>query len=181
MIRGKGINLRTFKEDDLVQYIQLSNEILETGDYYPNVIRTMPQLKESFKQDGFWNTHDGRMLITDKEDRIIGVIAHFTTAHYMEGYEIGYQIFEGKNRGKGHMSEALKLYSALLFDMYPINRLQLCADENNIGSYRVAEKCGYQYEGYMRNVIYEHGNIRGAKLYSMIREESMNLMDLIKE
>ncbi len=180
MIRGKVINLRAFKEDDLDQFVQLSNEVVETGDYYPNIIRTMPQLKESFNQDGFWSHNKGRMLITDKEDQIIGSIAHFTASPYMEGYEIGYQIFESKDRGKGYMSEALKLYSALLFDMYPINRLQLCADENNIGSYRVAEKCGYQYEGYMRNVIYEHGKIRGAKLYSMIREESANLIDLIK-
>lgn len=181
MIRGKEINLRAFKKDDLDQYIKLSNEVIETGDYYPNVIRTMPQLKESFKQDGFWNHNQGRMLITSKEDRILGCIAHFSTSHYRVGYEIGYQIFEGENRGKGHMTEALRLYSALLFEMYQINRLQLCADENNIGSYRVAEKCGYQYEGYMRNVIYEHGKIRGAKLYSMIREDSLNLIDLIKD
>jgi RimJ/RimL family protein N-acetyltransferase len=169
-----------FEKEDLETVKSLGNELNETGEYYPNILRTTPTQEKRFDEDGYWGKNSGRLLITDFDDRIIGLISHFQASPYMEGFEVGYQIFRGEDRGKGYMSEALRLYAAVLFDMFPIQRLQLCTDEENIGSWKVAEKCGFQYEGYMRNVIFEHGEIRGSKLYSMIREEADSFQTLIE-
>ncbi len=180
MIRGNKINLRVFEREDLEIVKDLGNELRETGKYYPNILRTTTMQEKRFSEDGYWGSKSGRLLITDHDNRIMGLISHFQANHYMEGFEIGYLIFRSEDRGKGYMSEALRLYAALLFDMYPIYRLQLCTDEKNVGSWKVAEKCGFQYEGKMRNVIFEHGEIRGSKLYSMIREEAESFQTIIE-
>lgn len=180
MIVGKNITLRVFKEEDLPVVLELMNDVLETGEHYPLSIRTLPTLRKAFQDNGFWSRDSGRLLIVDRDDRIVGLISHFTGSHYSVGLEIGYQIFRRQDRGRGLMSEALRLYTALLFEMYPIERLQVCIDEENIGSWRVAEKCGYQYEGFMRHTIFERGEYRGSKVYSMIRAESKKLEEVME-
>ncbi len=179
MVNGILVNIRIMQEHDLIKYNELTNNYSEKGEYFPIIIRTISETKKIFAENGFFSKDGGRMLIVDKNDEILGFVSFFKTTQYITGYEIGYQIFEKKNRGKGYTSEALKLFSAFLFELFPITRLQICMEKANIGSIKVAEKCGFQFEGRMRDVSTSKGKLVTNELYSMIRSEAPFLKNLI--
>lgn len=180
MINGEKINLRLMKEEDIELFVKLTNDTSETGEYFPYILRTITDTKKIFNENGFFSKEGGRLMIVNKDDLLVGAISFFKNAHYVEGYEIGYQIFKKENRGKGYVSEALRLFSAFLFEYFPINRLQICMEIDNIGSERVAQRCGFTFEGQMRNAWTVSGRIITNQVYSMIREEAEQLKSLIK-
>ena len=171
MIEGKNINLRLFRESDLEEYYEMTSRLSIIGEYWGLKLTPMVKLKEDFARDGFWNESYGRILITDKDDRPIGNINYFKAAPYTDGYELGYRIFDPEERGKGVMTEALKLFIDYMFALRPINRLQICFVPENIGSKKVAEKCGFKFEGTMRGCTYEAGKYLDIELFSLLRAE----------
>lgn len=179
MIEGKSVILRPMIEADLDDYIALTGDAKENGNYFPLAIRSMPILKKQFNETGFWGKESGRFMITDKKKRLIGFVSYFKGSFYMTGYELGYQIFKREDRGKGYISESVKLASAYLFQEYEISRLQISMPVGHEGSQRVAEKCGYKFEGIRRKVQFFRGEYIDSKLYSLIREECPNLNNLI--
>lgn len=180
MIYGNNVYLRLIKEEDLDIFIGLTNDTRETGDHFPYIVRTMSETKNIFYKNGFFDASGGRLLICNYEDKIVGAISYFKTAGYVSGYELGYQIYRQEHRGKGYTSEALKLFSAFLFEHYNISRLQICLEKDNLASEAIAKKCGFQFEGIMRNAWTVRGKMISSQVYSMIREEAPKLKDITK-
>lgn len=179
MIKGKKINLRLMLEQDLDLYCDLTNNFSEVGDHFPVIVRTPSDTRKIFYETGFFDISSGRMLIVNKEDRVLGFVSYFRTAGYVSGYELGYQIFRTDDRGKGYTSEALKLFSAYLFELYPITRLQICMEKENVASEHVAIKCGFTFEGQMRAAWVVRGKLITNQVYSMIRSEAPRLKSLL--
>ena len=180
MLEGQKVNLRLFREEDLEEYYRLQSRVTERGDYFPLTIHSLPELRKQFTETGWWGENEGRMLITDKEGRIVGGIAYFWGATHHIPYEIGYIVFRPEDRGKGYMSEALRIFSAHVFESKPIERLQLCMFTGNMASRRVAERCGYRCEGTMRKAAMLHGEWRDIYLFSLLREECSSLADALR-
>jgi RimJ/RimL family protein N-acetyltransferase len=129
--------------------------------------------KKEFQETGFWKDERGRLLICDKEDRIVGGIWYFETAKYFDGYEIGYLMFEAGERKKGYMTEALILLTDYLFESKKINRLQLVIMPANEASRRVAQKCGYTLEGMARGAVFHNGENLDLEVWSILRGEQL--------
>ncbi|MDP6736526.1 MAG: GNAT family protein, partial [Nitrospinaceae bacterium] len=68
------------------------------------------------------------------------------------------------------MTEALTLFTYVLFVSKKINRLELKVIPGNAPSKRVAEKCGYQLEGVNRGAMFLRGDYRDLEVYSILRE-----------
>lgn len=179
MIQGKNIILRTMKESDLDELFNINSDLSERGDFDSFNLSAELKYKEQYKQTGFWEEDSGRLLITDKEGKLIGEVIFFKSMKYCEGYEIGYRVFLKKNRGKGYMTEALKIFSAYMFSIKPISRLQVNMFKGNIGSRKTAEKCGYIYEGTMRKAVFCRGTYYDLELLSLMREECPDLADVL--
>ena len=86
-------------------------------------------------------------LITEKESGIgIGLIGSKYLPD-LEGYvEIGYGIAR-EYRGRGYMTEALEGFLDWLYEYPFCTGAKLQIRSANLPSIRVAEKCGFQYEG----------------------------------
>lgn len=181
MIKGNKIDLRIMESKDIESYVKLTNDYGEKGAYFPVVVRTLSETKRIFNETGFFDAKGGRILIVSKSDDIIGFVSYFKTAPYVSGYELGYQIFKSEERGKGFGTESLKLFSAFLFELYPISRLQICMEKDNIASESIAKKCGFTFEGIMRDAWCVSGKMITNQIYSMIRSESPCLSDLIQK
>jgi RimJ/RimL family protein N-acetyltransferase len=69
------------------------------------------------------------------------------------------------------MTEALSLFTDYLFQSLKINRVQLIIADGNIASEKVAQKCGFTYEGTARQAMFQRGRHRDMKLYSLLRDE----------
>ena len=179
MIKGKNINLRLMMQQDLDEILTLTSDISQRGKYWPLSLQSEPAFKKRFAETGFWNEDFGTMLITDKDNKIVGEMNYFKGLWYMPGYEIGYQIYREDDRGKGYTTEALKLFTAYLFDAKKINRLEVEISVENVASRKVAEKCGFKFEGLKRQAIYSRGKYEDIDLLSLIREECPSLDEVL--
>jgi RimJ/RimL family protein N-acetyltransferase len=169
MIRGDRILLRAVREADLEQLFNLMSDIGNRGPYYPLDILSEVEFKQRFHENGLMTENNGKLLICI-EERIIGLIG-FSQAGYFDGVEIGYIVFDSANRRQGYMTEALTCLVRHLFLSRKINRIQLMTQPENIPSKRVAEKCGFRYEGTLRGAIFDRGKNVDLEMYALVRAE----------
>ncbi|HLT21784.1 MAG TPA: GNAT family protein, partial [Thermomicrobiales bacterium] len=50
-------------------------------------------------------------------------------------------------------------------------RIEAVCRLDNVGSYRVMEKCGLQFEGIMRDAYYAKGRLETVRLYAIVRRD----------
>ena len=171
MIQGKNINLRLMKMNDVEKYIELYNNLDNRGEFYPMNFLSIEKYKQEITKNNCWSETWGNMLIVGKNDEMIGLIAYFKSSSYQNGLEVGYNIFQPKDREKGYGTEALKLFTAYLFESRKLERLEINAAVDNIASFKIAEKCGFQYEGKLRKAGFYHGKDTDLVKYSLLKDE----------
>ncbi len=179
MLTGKGVNLRLIKDEDIQEMLDLMNNLCHRGDYLGVELHHEMKIKKYYSDAGFWENNFGRMLIIDKSSRLLGAITFFKGVGDSEGYEIGCQIYRKEDRGKGYATEAIKLFCAYIFELKPIQRLQICTVKENVAARRVAEKCGFVFEGTMRKAFFARGKYYDLDFLSILREESAPLSNVL--
>jgi RimJ/RimL family protein N-acetyltransferase len=126
-------------------------------------------------QTGFWKPDAGacaiESLVEGDNGRLIGTLQFYKSGPGVHGYEIGYILHDEEDRGKGYASEALRLFSDLVFAEHPeCHRLQLIIETWNEASARLAEACGYAREGILRKAGYSSAtDPEDAFVYSRVR------------
>lgn len=177
MLFGKVITLRPVLESDLPQLYAYQTDLTNRGDFWGLNFRTLPDLRKEVVEEGMWTEEWGALMIIDIESqKLLGHIHWFKTVQYMDEIEIGYILYDVSRRRRGAMTEALKMFTAYLFDIKPhsnraVNRIRLTIATDNIASRRVAEKAGYTHEATMRGTVYNRGRFLDQELYSMIRSD----------
>jgi RimJ/RimL family protein N-acetyltransferase len=171
MICGKMIRLRTVRETDLDHLYTLLTDIANRGDFVPLRVLAEATFKRQFHETGFWSEDYGRFLIVNTADEMVGSIWFFKSVPYFDGVDIGYTLFDPQQRRQDIMTEALSLCVDYLFQSTNIHRVQLIIAEGNIASERVAQKCGFTYEGMARQAMFTRGRHHDMKLYSLLRDE----------
>jgi RimJ/RimL family protein N-acetyltransferase len=127
-------------------------------------------------QTGFWTKDAGaagiESLVEGDGGRLIGTLQFYKSGPGIHGLEIGYVLHNEDDRGKGYASEALRLFSDLLFAQHPeCHRLQLIIETWNDASARLAENCGYASEGVLRKAGYSSPDEPSDCLvYSRVRD-----------
>ena len=171
MIRGQGVALRTVRETDLPALYALINDLSLQGQHLALPLRSEPSFRKEFADTGFLDAQRGRYLVSDLADRVLGTIVYFSV-NYMDGFEIGYHLFDPASRNKGVMAEALQLAIGYLFSRHKINRLQIVTAPENEASKRLALKCGFKFEGTLRGNVFHAGQNSDSLLYSLLRDEA---------
>lgn len=121
------------------------------------------------------------MLAVDENDifafaitvsgKVIGSIGAFRQGNiHRKTAELGYYIAE-EYWGNGIMTEAVKQLCDYVFSHTDIIRIYAEPFAYNIGSCRVLEKAGFQYEGTLRNNAVKNGKVLDMKMYSKLRIE----------
>ena len=95
------------------------------GSYFPLGVMSETTLRAEFNKKGFWDQEDGMLLLVNDDDEIVGEIEYFPIIHYLQGYEISYQLFGSQHAGKGYTTEAVNLLVQYLFGRKRVNRMQL--------------------------------------------------------
>ena len=182
MLEGKNIKLKLFTEDDLKEFVQLENVYVEQTEFLPPTLHSLMTRQKDFEETkGWWDEHRGGLVIADKTDRMLGAIGFFRRNPGEAGYEIGYGLLRRDDRGRGYGTESLRIFSAYMFELKPIPRLQILTAAGNTPSRRIAEKCGYQYEGTLRKCCYLRGDHVDVVIYSLLREECMPLTEALRQ
>ena len=177
MIRGKNVNLRYIYEGDLGTLITLMQEVQLIGDYMNSDISSPQMLRKSFYETGFSGEQAERLLVTDHENNILGMVWHFKSVPYFDAREIGYILYARQQAKQGIMSEAVQLLVNFLFESRNINRLEIRANVANVASRALAKKCGFVEEGIARQAEFMRGKHADMAVSSMLRSEWLATFD----
>lgn len=75
--------------------------------------------------------------------------------------------------GQGIVTLALKMAISRVFKEFPVLvRIEALVEDENKGSQRVLEKCGFMKEGLLRKYGYCKGEIRDMIMYSFLSTDS---------
>lgn len=109
------------------------------------------------------------VFLDAKNGAMVGAGGIHTVSYMNRMAEYGYYL--NKNaKGKGYISEAVQLLEKELFAK-GIHRLVIECDEKNLASAAVAERCGFAFEGLLRDAKFAYGEFRNEKVYSKLSGE----------
>jgi ribosomal-protein-serine acetyltransferase len=87
--------------------------------------------------------------------------------------EIGYMI-DQKYQGKGIIKRACIKLIDYIFNDLGMEKVEICCDENNESSSKLAESLGFKLEGTIRNHVMVNNKIGNMKYYGLLRIERKN-------
>ena len=109
--------------------------------------------------------------IEHRADRkFIGTIGFATPRQGGYVAEVGYALAR-PYWGQGLMTEALRAVVDFGFRYMELRRIEAVCRVDNIGSYRVMEKAGMQFEGILREARYSKGRMETVRLYAILRSD----------
>jgi RimJ/RimL family protein N-acetyltransferase len=85
--------------------------------------------------------------------------------------EAGY-IVSPRARGRGIAARALRLLTEWALNDLALERVELRITPENLGSIRVAERCGYVREGVLRSVHFKEGERSDLVIYSRLPSDA---------
>ena len=117
---------------------------------------------------GYVTGYTYRWAVIEKgSGECIGQIAYFLVDKNNSWGEIEYAIGRAY-QGKGYATEATKAVIDYGFRKIGFNKVQICVRPSNIKSKKVIEKCGFEYEGTLRDYFFIDGKYEGRMYYSLL-------------
>jgi RimJ/RimL family protein N-acetyltransferase len=101
----------------------------------------------------YWNAGDYVLGMFDTSGRVLGGLGlHPRVPLNPSALEVGYWVRTSET-GRGWATLAVQMSLVLAFDWFECDRVQVSHDEANAASRRVVEKCGFAFEGVIRNLV----------------------------
>ena len=171
MLNGERVVLAPLREADLSAFYEAHVDIRTRGAYFPLGVVSESTWRTRFAQNGLWERDEGTLLIRDLEGRIVGHIEFFPPVGYWDAYELSYQLYDAAAAGHGYTTEAVQLLVDYLFGAKKRHRIQLVIVPGNAASRRIAEKCGFTYEGVVRGAFFNDGRNHDVALFGLLRDD----------
>lgn len=141
--------------------------------YSEPVYNTEKEVEELLTKyiDSYEKEHYYRWAIILKDtNECIGQIAYFLINQNNHFGEIEYCIGSTFHK-QGFATEATKSIMQYGFEQINLHKIQVCHKANNEASKRLILKCGFKYEGTLRDFFYMNGTYVDRLYYSMLRSE----------
>ncbi len=172
IIKTKRITLEPIKK----KYFQRMYELLkednkEISRWQPIAYPIKKKKTNEYYKKTMKDKNNCQFVIINKETNEIMGCLGLLKEKINNSATIGYWI--GKEyRNKGYVSEATEAVISFLFTKWNIMRIEIQAEEKNIPSLKVIEKCGFKYEGTKRMAALNgHKQYGNSRMYSIIRPE----------
>lgn len=173
-IETERLILRKFKisDDEAMLKYWIADEKIQSL-YSETVYTTKAEVDELLEKyiNSYQKNDYYRWAIIEKNSgECIGQIAYFLVDSKNNFAEIEYCI--GSDfQCKGYATEATKAVIQYGFDKINLHKVQICTKTINKPSKRVIEKCGFTYEGTLRDYFYMDGEYVGRLYFSMLKSE----------
>ncbi|MGD1848085.1 MAG: GNAT family N-acetyltransferase [Salibacteraceae bacterium] len=141
-------------------YIKLSN-VEKLGKWLEEEMPAAWENKQMYPL-GLWHKQSGDYF---------GQVTLRNIDHSVRKAELGYYLSQDYE-GRGLMSEVLASLIEVAFDELELNRLYVRIMLRNKRSVRLIERCGFRYEGTLRQDFRSFfGNLEDVMIYGLLREE----------
>ena len=173
-IETERLILRKFKisDDEAMLKYWIADEKIQSL-YSEPVYTTKAEVDELLEKyiNSYQKNDYYRWAIIEKNSgECIGQIAYFLVDSKNNFAEIEYCI--GSDfQCKGYATEATKAVIQYGLDKINLHKVQICTKTINKPSKRVIEKCGFTYEGTLRDYFYMDGEYVGRLYFSMLKSE----------
>ncbi len=175
MLQGQVVRVRPIKADDLDRLYERVIDLESRGPWYPLPERSSVAFRRSFEEHGYWTPDAGWFLIVAPDGSVVGQVDWTRLNGDIPDIELGYRTYDEADRGKGYVSDAVRVMTRWLFDTQPINRVRLTVHVDNTASRRVAEKCGFTHEATARGAWPSRGRWHDVDVFTVTRAESERL------
>lgn len=101
---------------------------------------------------------------------IAGVIGYVRVNWNNRSTNLGYWLGE-EHRGKGTMTAAVQILADHAFSEWDLNRVEICAAEQNRRSRAIPERLGFRQEGILREAELVGGRYRDSAVYATLASE----------
>ena len=173
-IETERLLLRRFEYSDCASMLQnwVADENVQLN-YGEPVYSTEEEVKglldkyiAGYQRDDFY-----RWAIIDKaSNKCAGQIAFFLVDSKNHFAEIEYCIGT-KFQRRGYATEASKALIRFGFEKIDLHKVQICARPVNKASRGVIEKCGFTYEGTLRDYFFKDGHYESRMYFSILKSE----------
>jgi ribosomal-protein-alanine N-acetyltransferase len=178
MIRGNLLDLRTIRKSDLPDFYNLNAELQERGDFNSLLLRSEEDFYADFSKTGYWSESSGWLAILGKDEEMLGAIGFSKPSYFGGTLTVHYHLFKREYWGKGYGTEALRMFTRYLFQVFPIHKLQLLIVDGNIPSAKIAEKCNYVREALLKEAYYHNFKHQDILVYRMTRNEFLDAQNM---
>ncbi|MBT0608578.1 GNAT family N-acetyltransferase [Aequorivita echinoideorum] len=170
-LRGTKIFLRALEVSDLDFLYELENdetlwEVSNTTTPYSKFV--LKQYLENAHRD-IYDVKQLRLVICEKETNLsIGFVDlyDFDPKHKRVG--LGIVIFSEEDKQRGFAAEAIHLISEYVFSHLDAHQIFAGITEDNLGSIRLFEKCGFKRTGEKKDWIFSNGKFKNEYLYQLL-------------
>ncbi len=158
--------LRHWAADEKIQSLY-SEPVYSTPD---EVRGLLDKYIGAYEKDDYY-----RWAVIEKNSgECIGQIAYFLVDSKNHFAEIEYCI-GSRFQCRGYATEATRAVVAYGFEKINLHKVQICTKTINAPSRRVIEKCGFTFEGTLRDFFYMDGAYVGRHYFSMLRSEYISM------
>lgn len=164
------VKLRAWTTEDLPALVKLAND----PSIADNLTNAFPfPYTETFGQrfiEMASSENPVRIFCIEADGEVAGAIGiHPQTDIFFQNAELGYWL-GASFRGRGIMTEAVKLAVDLGFRQYPLlQRIFARPFGSNAGSRRVLEKAGFELEAVLRGTIHKNGRTEDEYIFAKRR------------
>lgn len=172
VLSGPRIRLRPLRDDEFATLWAASERWLDESGSEMSPADAQARVRDRIADSGTMTT-EGIDLAIELDGRLVGDIQARTNPKAMPPgvLELGIELFDPQDRGRGLGAEAVALMTAFAFDRLEAHRVQLGTDLDNVAMRRVAERLGFVCEGTMRAFMPTPGGPRDYALYAITKDD----------
>ena len=169
LLKGERLRLRPPEPGDMGDFFRWINDPEASGEFDVFGITSWADVEKWLKQPS--GPHDFGTLVIEKNTGKykIGLVVRYLSHPIMCHVEVGFQIWDKKERNKGYATEAVQLFVNYLFSTKNISRIQATTHVLNRPAQRVLEKCGFAKEGRLKSALFTNGELNDAYIYGLTR------------
>jgi ribosomal-protein-alanine N-acetyltransferase len=172
LLRGTHVYLRPTMNKDLEEVFRRGQDLASRGRWFPLNVRAEAAFQAAYGTDGRWGEDVGIMQVVQNSDEaLVGYVSFQRVVGDVDEINLGY-FTSPEFRGQGYASAATRLFVEYLFAVRrDMNRAALYIHPDNAASIRLAERCGFTYEGRIREGWFNLGQWHDVLVYGLLRRE----------
>jgi ribosomal-protein-alanine N-acetyltransferase len=125
--------------------------------------------------DGFNSRTGLSWKICEKgSDKLIGYIGFWSIDYTHFRTEIGYGLHQDYHR-KGYLTEALNTLTHFTFNELGLHSVLAEADDKNVATIKLLEKCGFKKEAHFKESFYFDGEFLDSAIYCKVKNSNNSI------